>query len=200
MRRRSQLRQRFGPEYERAVERSDSRKGAEQELAATAQQRDELEIRELSPESRARWSEQWGGVQARFVDAPGDAVAAADSMITLVLREQGYPVDDFDRRASLISVDHPEVVEHYREAHAAHSRHLESQQGDTEDLRQSFVHYRALFASLVNEEDDAGAPVTREDDADTPARHQDADADDADHTGTAPGRPATPADNEGITR
>ena len=173
MRRRS-LRERFGPEYERAVQRSDSRRDAEQGLKAAASERDELEIRELAPESRARWIQEWDVVQARFVDAPGDAVTEADRMLTQVMRERGYPVEDFDRRASLVAVDYPEVVEHYREAHDAHRRHRDShrsgadqagneqarneqagneqagnEQGDTEDLRQSFVHYRALFEALV---------------------------------------------------
>jgi hypothetical protein len=30
------------------------------------------------------------------------------------MSERGYPVDDFDRRAADISVDHPTVVENYR--------------------------------------------------------------------------------------
>jgi hypothetical protein len=44
-----------------------------------------------------------------------------------------------------VSVDHPEVVEHYRQAHAIHSGEGES----TEGLRQAMVHYRALFAQLL---------------------------------------------------
>jgi hypothetical protein len=151
--RRSQLQQRFGPEYDRAVEGADSRREAEAHLAGVAQQRDKLDLRDLDEAERARYSTEWEGVQARFVDEPGPAVDAADSLITTVMRERGYPVDDFDQRADLVAADHPEVVSHYREAHAAHERHRSAGGVDTEDLRQSFVHYRALFVALVEDND-----------------------------------------------
>jgi hypothetical protein len=64
-----------------------------------------------------------------------------------VMRERGYPVDDFDRRAADISVDHPEIVEKYRAAHDVNT----SEQNDvsTEQQRDAFVHYRALFDRLL---------------------------------------------------
>jgi len=41
-------------------------------------------------------------------------------------------------------------VQHYRAAHAVHvQRQQDDGEGDTEDLRQAFVHYRALFEELV---------------------------------------------------
>ena len=75
--------------------------------------------------------------------------------MTDVLRERGYPIDDFDQRAADISVDHPDVVENYR---AAHAIYLEQQNGGggTEDLRQAFVHYRALFDELLETRETAG--------------------------------------------
>ena len=56
-------------------------------------------------------------MQAGFVDRPQVAVADADRLITDLIRERGYPVDDFDTRSELVSVDHPDVVENYRTAH-----------------------------------------------------------------------------------
>jgi len=151
--RRSQLQQRFGPEYDRAVEGSDSRRDAESHLADVAHRRDKLELRELDEAERTRYRTEWEAVQAQFVDEPGKAVDAADGLLTTVMREVGYPVEDFDERADLVAADHPEVVSHYREAHAAHQRHRSAGGVDTEDLRQSFVHYRALFAALVDDND-----------------------------------------------
>jgi hypothetical protein len=147
----AQLRQRFGPEYDRAVEGADSRREAESHLADVAQQRDKLELRDLGEAERTRFRTQWEGIQAQFVDEPGQAVDAADALLTTVMHERGYPVEDFDQRADLVAADHPEVVSHYREAHAAHQRHRSAGGVDTEDLRQSFVHYRALFAALVED-------------------------------------------------
>jgi hypothetical protein len=148
-RRRAQLQHRFGPEYDRAVESADSRRDAEHHLTEVAQRRDELDIRDLDDTERLRYSAEWDTIQARFVDEPGPAVDAAEALLTSVMRERGYPVDDFDERAELVATDHPDVVTHYRDAHAAHQRHRNSGGIETEDLRQSFVHYRALFVALV---------------------------------------------------
>ena len=60
-------------------------------------------------------STEWQRVQARFVDDPEGAVREADVLIQSVMSERGYPMDDFDQRAADISVDHPRVVENYRE-------------------------------------------------------------------------------------
>ena len=148
-RRRAALQQRFGPEYDREVDRAGDRRAAEAHLAEVADRRDRLEIRDLAPEAKARYDAQWQSVQARFVDEPGQAVADADGLVTAVMRDRGYPVEDFRERASMVAADHPDVVEHYRAAHDAHARHMQSGQADTEDLRQAFVHYRALYGALT---------------------------------------------------
>jgi hypothetical protein len=141
------LQQRFGPEYDRTLDRADGRREAEADLAARAKRRDELDIRPLPAASRDRYLEQWQHVQARFVDDPRGAVQDADTLIQSVMRERGYPVDDFEQRAADISVDHPQVVENYRNGHRLAS-------GDTEAQRQAMVHYRALFDELVDETSD----------------------------------------------
>jgi hypothetical protein len=74
-----------------------------------------------------KYAEHWRKVQTDFVDNPSDAVGEADRLVTQVMRERGYPIDDFDQRAADISVDHPDVVENYR---AAHSIHLSQERGD----------------------------------------------------------------------
>ena len=153
-RRTRRLQGRFGPEYDRTVDRADGRREAEAELAARAKRRDELDIRPLPTASRDRYVEEWQHVQARFVDDPRGAVQEADTLIQSVLRERGYPVDDFDQRAADLSVDHPQVVENYRNGHRLST-------GDTEEQRQAMVHYRALFDELV--EDTADRPLSRED-------------------------------------
>jgi hypothetical protein len=158
---RARLRERFGPEYDRAVERTGSQRDAERELADVAERRDALDIKTLSPAARQRWISEWDLVQARFVDAPAEAVSSADTLLTALMRERGYPVDDFEERAALVAADHPAVVENYRAAHAAYDRHRRSGAVDTEDLRQSFIHYRALFDNMVEPDGEAEAPATR---------------------------------------
>lgn len=147
-RHRRNLRDRFGPEYDRTVEESDRRRDAERELAERARRRDELDIRDLSPAARARYQDEWRAVQARFVDNPTLAVTEGDTLIAAVMRDRGYPVDDFDTRADMVSTDAPDVVRHYREAHEICGRH---QHGDatTEDLRHAMMRYRTVFEELV---------------------------------------------------
>jgi FtsZ-interacting cell division protein ZipA len=157
-RRTKQLQGQFGPEYDRTVEASESKKDAESELAARRDRREQLEIRPLSSAARERYVVQWQTVQAQFVDSPDAAVASADQLIQSVMGDRGYPVKDFDTRAADISVDHPQVVENYREGHRLAQKSLDGD-GSTEDLRQAMRHYRALFDELVETDDEQ--PITR---------------------------------------
>lgn len=142
------LEKHFGPEYERAVGEVGDQRAAEKELVARERRRQKLNIVALNPDARAKYDENWRSVQSGFVDNPSAAVGEADRLVTMVMRERGYPVDDFDQRVADVSVDHPHVVEHYR---AAHTLHLAQEQGDigVEAQRQAFVHYRALFEKLL---------------------------------------------------
>jgi hypothetical protein len=149
--RRASLQQQFGPEYEREVQARGSERDAAQHLSQVADRRDRLDIRHLEPAARDRYTRRWETVQSEFVDRPGSALDKADRLVTDVMRERGYPVDDFSERAELVAADHPQVVEHYRAAHAARQvHHGHSGSSDTEDLRQAFVHYRMLFDELVH--------------------------------------------------
>ena len=142
------LREHFGPEYERAVGEAGDQGAAEKELVERERKRKKLDIVALAPESRAKYAEHWRTVQTAFVDDPSRAVGDADRLVTQVMRERGYPIDDFEQRAADISVDHPNVVDHYR---AAHAIHVAQEHGDigTEAQREAFVHYRALFEKLL---------------------------------------------------
>ena len=68
----------FGPEYDRAIEERGDRRDAEAHLREREERRDALDIRPLTPASRERYAQEWGAVQARFVDEPVGAVAEAD--------------------------------------------------------------------------------------------------------------------------
>jgi hypothetical protein len=146
--RRRRLRDRFGPEYDRSVESARSRRKAEGELAGRADRRDELEIRPLTETARERYNLEWVELQARFVDRPVVAVTDADELVSQVMRERGYPVDDFESKSELISVDHPDVVQNYRTGHAIYAKTTDGS-ASTEDLRRAVVAYRALFEDLL---------------------------------------------------
>lgn len=160
-RRTTALRERFGPEYDRAVEARQDRRGAEAELREREKQRAQLDIRPLPEPTRARYAQEWRDVQERFIDQPADAVVAADRLVHRVMEERGYPMGDFDAQADLVSVDHPEVADNYRSAHSIHDRAQEQGAG-TEDLREALVRYRSLFDELLRANDDrAEVPARR---------------------------------------
>jgi hypothetical protein len=145
---RRRLRQDFGPEYDRAVADAPTTREAEADLEERRKRREELDIRPLSPTTRERYQREWETAQARFVDDPEAAIGEADRLIQEVMRERGYPVDDFEQRAADLSVDHPDVVQNYRAAHAT-SRKVVRGEADTEEVRQAMIHYRALFDELL---------------------------------------------------
>ena len=142
------LRRKFGPEYERAVRQQGSERKAEAKLADRQQRVEKLNVRDLDPMERERFSKQWESVQSRFVDSPRGAVAEADDLVSSLMKTRGYPVSDFDQRAADISVDHPRVVENYRSAHEIALR-VGDHGASTEDLRAAMIHYRSLFEELV---------------------------------------------------
>jgi hypothetical protein len=142
------LRQRFGPEYERAVQKHGSERKAESKLVDRAKRVEKLKLRDLGPAEQEHFSSEWHAVQSRFVDYPKGAVTQADELVSSLMKARGYPVGDFDQRAADISVDHPHVVENYRSAHGIALR-LGRGEASTEDLRTAMLHYRSLFEELV---------------------------------------------------
>jgi cytoskeletal protein RodZ len=147
-RRSRKLRDQFGPEYDRTVAEAGDRKQAEARLEERTARRQRLDIVALDPADRERYVEAWRQTQARFVDEPAEATREADRLITAVMRQRGYPIDDFEQRAADISVDHPQVVDDYRAAQAIAAAN-ERSEASTEDLRQALVHYRSLFEELL---------------------------------------------------
>lgn len=160
-RRRRRLQEHFGAEYDGVVEQTGDSKKATSVLQERIDERDKLDIRPLDPTQRDTYGQEWRQVQADFVDAPERSLREADGLVARVMRACGYPVDDFDRRADLVSVDHPDVVRHYR---AAHEVFVASQGGagvSTEQVRQAFVAYRALFSQLLGTADASAESPTR---------------------------------------
>ena len=147
---RARLRQRFGPEYDRALALYGTPARAERELDARAKRAARFRLHALDDVTRGRYATAWNEIQARFVDDPALAVREANALIKDVMLSLGYPVTEFEQRTADLSVHHPAVVQHYRAAHAL-AESNESGQAQTEDLRQAVVHYRALFSELIGQ-------------------------------------------------
>lgn len=141
----------FGAEYDRAVESAGSEKKAQTELDGRKKHVDTLNIRPLSVSERDIYQADWTAVQAKFVDQPGQATVDADRLIMEVMQRRDYPVSDFEQRAADISVKYPALVANYRAAREVALRNKQNHAG-TEDLRRAMINYRSLFDELLKAE------------------------------------------------
>jgi hypothetical protein len=148
--RRRRLRERFGPEYDRAVTERGSRREAEAELAQREKHVRGLDIRPLSPTARSQYQSEWTAVQEQFVDAPQGAVTGAQTLVSAVMEDRGYPTQPYDQTLADLSVEHASTLDHFRAAHDI-SQNAAAGTASTEDLRQAMIHYRALFAELLGD-------------------------------------------------
>ena len=164
------LRERFGPEYDRAVHAEGGLRKAEAALEARAKRVKSLHIHPLSPADAERFDQSWRAVQARFVDDPHGAVTEADKLVGEVMAARGYPVGEFEQRVADISVDHPDVVVNYRAAREIALQHSQGK-ASTEDLRQAMVHYRALFRDLLERAAERVHDITHKHDRTPVGRH-----------------------------
>ena len=146
------LHQTFGSEYDREVAGSN-RGAAEKDLRQRQKRHSAFDIRPLEDAERDRYRRSWDQLQSQFVDSPANAVREADILVISIMRTRGYPTDDFDQRAQDISVEHPEVVQHYRDAHRVA---VAQQSGDagTEELRKAAISYRSLVTALLHDKPD----------------------------------------------
>ena len=145
----AQLKEHFGPEYDRALQQHGNNPAkAEAVLAEREARVHKFTIRELPATERATYADEWAAVQRRFVDDPSMAVNEADRLVNRLMNARGYPMADFDQRADDISVNYPAVVQNYRSACEIVHRHS-SGRASTEDLRQAMVYYRSLFDELL---------------------------------------------------
>jgi len=202
--RRARTRRQFGPEYDRLAGELGSRRKADAELTARQRRVEALGIRPLSPEQQTRYSGDWTAIQERFVDAPAEAVAAADTLIWDVMRDRGYPADDRNASMQALSVYHANSLDGYRQA-----QDVRTDSATTEQLREAMIRHRALFQDLTGLTNGRGRPdrdrvaevrahaaensaVTTghrdliEEHGDKPAEHRDLAAEDIDRTADTP--------------
>ena len=89
-------------------------------------------------------------MQEQFVDAPQAAVTGAQTLVTAVMDDRGYPTDAYDQIVADLSVEHAATLDHFRAAHDI-SQRAAGGTASTEDLRQAMIHYRALFTELLGQ-------------------------------------------------
>ncbi|MFJ2174110.1 hypothetical protein ACIQVO_31370 [Streptomyces sp. NPDC101062] len=150
---RKDLRQRFGPEFDRVTARHHGDpKAAERELAARLRHFRGLRLKDLSEPERAQYRAQWDGLQEQFVDCPGAVAAKANLLLNRLATSRGYPAESRALQFEALSVHHPEEVEGARlldaAAHQAGTG-TGTEAGDAETMRHAMVAGRALFDVLI---------------------------------------------------
>jgi hypothetical protein len=151
-RRTRHLRQRFGPEYDRAVADFGDRRRAESELTRTEKRLQHMHIRPLTDAERDRFRSEWRRAQARFVDDPNGAVMDADRLVDSIMQARGYTAQSLEERIDNIAIIDPDRADDYRLALAVV---LDDRGGPvpTEDMRRAFVTYRELFHHVLEGEE-----------------------------------------------
>ncbi|WP_201294709.1 MULTISPECIES: hypothetical protein [unclassified Nocardiopsis] len=153
-RRTAQLKKRFGPEYDHAVEVHGDKGAAERDLSERLRRHDNLRLRELTSREREAHSVAWSSVQQEFVDDPVRAIRNARRVVESAMADLGYPEvrttgdpdQAFEQRVRELSVEHPRAVARYRRAQAARPA---ADPSGTEHMREELVAYRGLVDALV---------------------------------------------------
>jgi hypothetical protein len=146
--RRRRLRRQFGPEYDRVVTERSSRREAEAELTERERRVADLNLRDLSEPEQDKYQAQWVELQESFVESPAEAIADAQLLVDSVMRDRGYPVQEYDQTLADLSVRHSRALGQYRSAHDT-SVQAVSGQVTTEDQRLAMLGYRRLFDELT---------------------------------------------------
>ena len=97
------------------------------------------QLRALAAESRDRYITDWDEIEAKFVDAPEQAVREAEALVMAVLRERGHPLTERD------------LPDDVRQAH----RLAFTSRDKTEGMRRALLHYRAVMERMVGPADQA---------------------------------------------
>jgi len=145
------LQQKFGPEYDHALQELGNKQEAEKELTARIDHVKALEIHPISEEDANLFTSKWQTIQAEFVDDPLNAVQEADQLIGEVMTAKGYPVKDFEQQAADISVDYPALLTDYRGLHLIAVMERD-ETVSTEEMRQAMIHGRNLFEKLMQQD------------------------------------------------
>ena len=95
------------------------------------------QLRPLAAESRDRYITDWDEIEAKFVDAPEQAVREAEALVMSVLRERGHPLTERD------------LPDEVRSAH----RLAFTSRDKTEGMRRALLHYRAVMERMVGPAD-----------------------------------------------
>jgi hypothetical protein len=166
-RRSSRPRGEFGAEDDRTVQDAGKRRRAEKGDSAGEGEREDLQLRPLTPAARERYTASWAQLQAKFVAAPVIALNEADTLLTQLMADRGYPTDSIDAQSRLLSVEPAHLLDGYRPGHDVEFA-SGMQQATVEDLGNAMLYFRRVFEHLMATDESAGRKPYRTGPSDQP--------------------------------
>lgn len=150
-REREELRERYGPEYDRTISQHRNKRAAVADLKEREAEHEHLSLRDLNDADRELVRSHMAAAQFRFVEDPADALMRTERVMVEVLRAKGYPVaEDREQATKLFSVDHPDHANHVRTMlDGDHS-------AGTDDLRDRFLQARKTIQEVAGVSFEAG--------------------------------------------
>jgi hypothetical protein len=147
-----ELRDRFGPEYERTVD-DRGRDDGERELESRVERYRRSPARPLTPEDRRQVMTRWSELQASYVDDPRVAIQRAEVLLRTILERREVPYDRVDDRVTAAAFIRPGLADQYRRAHQVFVD-VEADRAGPEhehDQRMAFLVYRELILDYTRE-------------------------------------------------
>ena len=142
----------YGSEFDALVRQEGSPRAADRELSRRRRAYANLDLRPLGGQERERYAQNWRQVQESFVDDPVAALNDAEALVVRVAQLRGYPSGDDEELLKLLSIPHTSAVTGYREAvRVRQTTEQDPQNQSTEDMRQAFQKYAALFDEILAE-------------------------------------------------
>jgi hypothetical protein len=140
-----ELRERFGPEYERLVA-DRGRDDGEAELERRVKRYQQTSARPLNGDDRQEILSRWSELQAGYVDDPNVAIQRAEVLLRTILDRRELGADRLDDRVTAAAFIRPGLADQYRRAHQVFVDVEADRAGsDREhDLRMAFLVYREL--------------------------------------------------------
>ena len=146
------LRDRFGPEYDRTVA-DRGRDEGERELEGRVDRYRRSPARPLPTDERRRALASWSELQAAYVDDPRVAIQRAEALLRRILDEREVPSDRLDDRVTAAAFVRPGLADQYRKAHQVFIEVEAERTGpaDEHDQRMAFLVYRELIVDHTRE-------------------------------------------------
>ena len=120
-----------------------------------------IDLRALPDVARNRYVEEWLAIQERSVENPVQSVIDAETLLSQVLVERGYPGGDDEEHLQLVCDDHPGLADSLRAVSVVRHR-VGGGLISPEDLREAMMHYRLLFIDLLAEDDTVSGRLQRD--------------------------------------